>query len=352
MIDIILRIVDYGLRFYGQLRKVLDLKIFAPALTIFIIYATYLNNYYLQNPQLLLSTASTQQTAFVWPFGGYIQLITLVLIIGTFFNRKLIVLALNYRTFSTFYDALNNRRLNEQEFREIWSRYENVCKRLGKKHWFIDEGTHYDGIMLVYRRINQKCYTNSVILRRNTNTAAMGDDIKYQEKVMLNSYLKAICEYVIEYNHETHKETGDEDICDKFNQIRLEQEFIEIIKYCHADGYGFLSTLALENLVGISLSLPQDRRVKILEILSSIPVMNIGWLNRRVFEVILISVVFNTMPNSELNQFIEDLKKLDEKISNICPKLIFDERIESIKNEFKEEMRIKYLQKQGFNYVL
>jgi len=180
----------------------------------------------------------------------------------------------------------------------------------------------------------------------------MGDDITYQEKVMLNSYINQLCEYIIDYNHENHLEVLKDSITERFKKAQLEQELIDIIYYCHFDGYGFLSTLALENLIGIYLSLPQDRRVKILDILTSIPVKrNIGWLNRRVFEVILIGVVLDSMSTNDWDQLIENLKGLDVEICSIRPKLFFDKRIELLKNKFKEEMLVKYLQKQGFNYV-
>ena len=351
MLDLFFTGLDYGLRFHEQLRKIIDLKLYFFVLVVVALYTAYLNIHLLQDPQMLLFTESTKDMALRWPFGGYIQFIIVLLVASMVINRKVIVFLLKKKYFFAFYDSLSNKISNKDDFVEVWSKYENLCKILERKHRFIDEDSHYNGIVLIYRRINQRCYAQSVLLRRNVNTATMDDDIEYQEKVMLNSYIQKICEYVIDYNHETHLELHDELIIKRFKQTQLEQELINTIKYCHIDGYGFLSTLALENLIGISLLLPQDHRVKILEVLASMPVNNIGWLNRRVFEVVLIGVVSGSMSPNEWHHFTEDIKRLDEEICNIHPKLMFDERVELIKSKFKEKMLAKYLQKQGFRYV-
>ncbi len=358
MLDFIWRLVDYGPIFYDYVKKVIDIKIVVISILIISILEVLVNINYLQKQILNLLSPdffpieSGYSSTFQWyPFGSVVPLIIILLIIAAVINQKLFVYLSNKKYFFQFYDSLDKKIETNQDFRDIWDKYRKICVILDKNYNYLDTKSHDDGITLIFRRLQSYFQSKSKSQRRNVNTSGWTDDFEYQHKIILYNYIQKICEFESQYTPENHLVIKDEFITKPLKQIQLEDELIQIIEYCHIDGKGFLSTLALENLIAISLSLPHEKRLKILKIVKMIRMKNIGWLNRKLFEVILVNVALNYLSDNEWNNLSLDIKKLDDSILAIDPKLTFDERIEKLKDNFKENVLRRYLSAEGLKYV-
>lgn len=354
MISIFLSILDHFLKFHEQLTKILDLKLFSFSILVILLYGLFLNfNFVVLSITNLFFPTNTQsiEYLFKWPFGGYVQLLFIIFLVSVFVNRKLIFFSLNNHNFFSFYRDLNKQIATESEFIYYWEKYTQICQLLDREYWYLDEESHLNGIVLIYRRIHQKFSLLSLLNKRNIKTANTQEDLDYQDRVMILSFIQKICDYVIQYHPERHLKVKEDSIDNALKEIQLEDDFIEIISYCHIDGKGFLTTLALQNLIAISLLLPQIKRIKILKLLKSMPIQNIGWLNRRLFEAILINVAMDSMSKNEWELLIMELKNLNKEILSFEPKLVFDERIEKIKGNFKNQILSKYILGGGFEYA-
>lgn len=354
MISIFLSVLDHVLKFQEHITKVLDLKLFSLSALIIFIYGIFLNyDFAVQYTFNLLYPTNNlyENYIFIWPFGGYVQIIIILFIASILLNRKLFFYFLNKNSFFRFYNGLNVKINDDLKFNEHWKNYIQICQIMDKKYCYLDEESHLNGIILIYRRINQKFCFLSLLNKRNIKTANTQQDLDYQEKVMILSFIQKICDYVIKYNPEIHLQVKEDSIDKGLKEIQLENSYIDIISYCHIDGKGFLTTLALQNLIVISLLLPQQKRIQILELMNAMPIQNIGWLNRRLFEVILVNVALNSMSKSEWDKLVNEIIQLSKEISSIEPKLVFDERVEKIKGDYKEQVLSKYIVEKGFQYA-
>lgn len=104
---------------------------------------------------------------------------------------------------------------------------------------------------------------------------------------------------------------------------------------CYNDGKGFMSTLNLSLLIIIYLRMPIDKREYIKTFYKNTDYKNIGWLNKKLFESIII-VMMDENPSRELHIIEEKLagSSLDsddnkyEFRNNILPRRLYQYGIE------------------------
>jgi hypothetical protein len=350
MLDLIWDIRDYFPQIYEYADKVIDVKLFGLGAGIIAVYEIITNAAFLQknafnlvSPDLFPLEPGYSETFHWYPFGSFIPLLIILLVFAAFINRKMLIYLQNRKSFFDFYESLDKKTVNDsRDFKKICLKYEKIGEILNTKFRSLDAKSNDDGITLIFRELRYRYGQRSKFLRRNYDTKLFSNDIEYQQKIQLYDFIQIICDFEIQYTPEKHLEIKDEFITKPLKQIQLENELITIIVSCHTDGKGFLSTLALENMIAISLSLPHKDRIKILEILKSVPTKNIGWLNRRLFEIILVNVALHDFSAAECSNLRDDIKKLDAEISVITPRLTFDERVEKIKTDFREGVSNKY----------
>ena len=358
LLDILWKVIDYGPRFFDYLKNLINIKIFLIGLAVITFIESLMNLNFLQKNILnflspdFFPIEPGYTTTFLWyPFGSVVPLIIIVLILSAIINQKLFIYIVNRKYFFQFYDSLDHQIDNNEDFKDVWNKYRQICEIVDMNYRYLNTKSHDDGITLIFRRLHSYFHLKSKQRRRNINTSVWNDDYEYQHKILLYNFIQKICEFEAQYTPENHVDIKEEFITKPLKQIQLEDELIHIIECCHIDGKGFLSTLALENLIAISLSLPHEKRLKILKILKTVETRNIGWLNRRLFEVILVNVALNYLSDNEWNNLSQEVKKVDTAILAIEPKLTFDERIEQIKDDFRENALKKYLSEEGLKYV-
>jgi len=356
MWDAIWKTFDYGPKIWGLFKILVDLKYFIISVILFLLIQIAANFAYFERSILnflfpiYYPLDPTSDISFQWfPFGGVGFLILCLFFMSIVINRKLWIYITNKKIFLQFYQSLDTNIKTNQDFRNKWNLYQILCKRLDKNHRYIDEDIHTDGISLIYRQMSVTYSRKAKSKRRNTNTDEWTTDVEYQRRVLLYNFIQKICNFVISYDPERHLQIKDEQIVNAFNSIQLDEDFIKIIEYCHLDGKGFLTTLALENLIAISMTLPHEKRVVLLQILRKINTNNLGWLNRRIFEVLLVNVALRDLSDSEWESLIIDVNRANETIASITIRYVFDETVEKYKNAFRETVLKKYLN-EGLKY--
>ena len=282
------------------LKKIIDWVIYIPILTILVLLYLFMECGFVSYPSLkyFLSIAF-----FVAPF------ISRKLFWGLFYLPNLVA----------FTKTLNCSIDTDDSFKKAWSQYTKICYIINHKR--ISSG----GVFVAYYLLMIKFNHLLASLQINAGTGGLKIDTKYQEDLLFYTYTCIVCDFASSYDVKQHGIIASKFIEEPLNQISFEKVLIQIIKDCHNDGNGFLSTLALQHSIMIYLRLPEEKRKIIIHFFTHISDLNIGWLNRRVFEVVISTLMIDSSPEEELKKLEMELRK--KKIEKFNHKYDFTELV-------------------------
>lgn len=254
--------------------------------------------------------------------------IMMPLVLASFFiSRKSMLSAIYLFEFIKFYKIVNQNVNTKQQFKQAYSYYFWFCnsKNLEKMK---------TGIELTYSLLN--FYFNLKLNSIEVNvTNGEEEDFCHREDLIFISFVTVVCDFISSYDVKKHYILLKK-LEDSLNEIHFEDFLRKMIIDCYNDGKGFMSTLNLSLLIIIYLRIPAEKRKYIKIFYKNNNYKNIGWLNRKLFESIIIIVMMDEDPSSELHIIEEKLagSSLDSDDSkyefrnNILPRRLYQYGIE------------------------
>lgn len=285
----------------GFTKKVIDWTIFLPLMSFFLL--------------IFLLT----KLGFI-PYSEFESILMLGFVVSPFLSRKLIWGVFYFFQFNSFVRILNSKITTKDDFRNAWLYYCRICHTDNLKRMVPG------GIYLKYHLLG--LYFNHSLKSLQINrTKGKFQDISYQEDLMFISFACIVCDFASSYDARRHYDIASE-LIENLGQISLEKMFRQIIKDCYNDGKGFLSTLALMLLIMIYLRLP-NKKTDVVEFFTDISDLKIGWLNRRVFEAVIATVMIERTPKKELVELENELR--NSQIVGLEDKYNFWDKVLSVK---------------------
>lgn len=231
--------------------------------------------------------------------------------ISPFLSRKLFWGGFYFFQFNGFITLLTSKINTKDDFRKAWSYYCRICYTDNLKRMLSG------GIYLKYYFLGLKF--NHLLKSFQINlTKGKLQDISFQEDLKFIVFVYHVCDFASSYDVRQHDVIASKLIEKPLCQISFENILNQIIKDCYNDGRGFLSTLALMLLIMIYLRLPNKKKTYVVEFFKCISDLKIGWLNRRVFEVVIATVMMESHPKEKLRELEKELRNaqiegLDDK---------------------------------------
>lgn len=265
-------------------------------------------------------------------YQGYTVLIFFLTVVSPFISRKFFWGSVYFFQLRNFTKLLSIEIKNQDDFKKIWSSYCKICST--DSHMRMLKG----GIYLKYDILKLFCYLSLESLQIDAVTDGYETDMEYQENLLFWAFTYIVCDFASSYDIRKHSTITTELIREPLDQISFEPTLIQIIKDCHTDGKGFLSTLALMQSIMIYIRLPDTKKLLVSKFFEDISDLKIGWLSRRVFEVVIATVMIKHQPEEGLRELNIELRKAQ----------IGDNRD---KYNFRDEVLAKKLDDMGLEYA-
>lgn len=281
------------------IKKIIDWSIYIPILLV-----------------LLLVYLFTHLGFIRYPAGEYVLI---GIFVSAFLSRKLFWGIFYFFQLRSFTTVLSYRINTEDDFRKVWSYYCRIC------HTDDLERMRTGGIYVKHYLLKLVLNHRLKSLQINQQTGGGIQDRFYQEDLMFYAFACQICNFTCSYDVLQHDAITSKVIEKPLSEISLEPIFIQIIKDCHNDGKGFLSTLALMLLIMIYLRLPSEKKARVVKFFTCLSDSQIGWLNRRAFEVAIATVMINDSPEEKLRELENELR--NAKIERLEDKHNFRDKV-------------------------
>jgi hypothetical protein len=252
-----------------------------------------------------------------------------LLIVSFLVNRKTISALMYVIKFKKYFKILNSGIKTKKDFKIAYSYYYWFCLDNNLKILKPGIGLAYTILNLYYCLI-----LNSIEINVTTGKE---DDLHHREELNFISFICVLCDLVSSYDVRQHYLDAPK-LTDKLRQIYFDNFLIKIFMECYSDGKGFMSTVVLGLLIMIYLKSPFKKRNIIKNFYAVIPEDDYGWLNRKLFESIIIIVMMEENPFDELNIIKEKLEST--KFAN-----------DDDKYQFRNEILPRRLYKYGIKYA-
>lgn len=261
-------------------------------------------------------------------YQGYTVLIIFLTVVSPFISRKFFWGSVYFFQLRNFTKLLSTELKNKNDFKKILSSYCKICST--DSHMRMIKG----GIYLKYYILKLFCDLSLESLQINAATGEYETDREYQENLLFWAFTRTACDFASSYDIRKHSAITTELIEEPLYQISFEPTLIQIIKDCHTDGKGFLSALALMQSIMIYIRLPDTKKLLVSKFFKDISDLKIGWLSRRVFEVVIATVMIKYQPEEKLRALNIELREAQ----------IADDKD---KYKFRDEMLAKKLDDMG-----
>lgn len=225
-----------------------------------------------------------------------------ILVASPLISRKLFWGSLYLFQLKNFTRLLNTKIRTEDEFRIVWSSYCHICNT--DNHMRMIKGGIYVKYYILKLILNVSLESHQI----NAQTGTFEKDQKYQEDLLFKIFTSITCDFASSYDVKNHDIIGTKQIEEPLSQISFEPVLIKIIMDCHNDGKGFLSALALMQSIMIYIRLPDDKKTLVTKFFKDISDIKIGWLNRRIFEVAVATVMIERLPEERLRELNIELR--------------------------------------------
>lgn len=230
-----------------------------------------------------------------------------ILFLSALISRKLFrgfVYSIKFRSFAI---ALNNEIETADDFKKVWDAYCRDFERDNKMKE--DIGVKYYILKMIYEKL-----LDPLTIKRNhefsDNKCKEIDKRKNdREDIIFTKFIYIICNFVSFYEEKKYKSNFNKYIEKPLKDINFELFLIKIIKDCYnSEEFGFLSTLALMKCVMIYLRLTEEKKKLISNFFRDINYIDIGWLNRRMLEVAIATVMIECLPDKKLGELQKEFK--------------------------------------------
>ncbi len=206
-----------------------------------------------------------------------------------------------YLKFMQFYKLLYSKINTKEDFKKAFLYYSWFCSAENLKKM-------NTGIYVGFHILN--LHFNNLLNSTQINiTPSKEEDFSHRDYMTVIPFICLACDLVSSYNRKQHQDIG-KNLEKDLGDIQLEKVYYRIVRDCFIDGgEGFLSTLELMLLIMIHLRTPEEKRKLVREFLEDIYDDKIGWLNRKLFETIIVIAMMDN--NSE--KILDSLKIKIEK---------------------------------------
>lgn len=271
------------------IKNIIDWSIYIPIASFFVLISLFLQLGYVHCPEY----------EYI-PFLG--------LLMSPLLSRKLFWGIFYFFELQNFTTTLSSKIENRDDFKKAWTLYYQICKTNDYNR--MKTGGIYIRYYLLQLIVCRRLKKLQISQAKNEI-----QDIHFKENLLFWAFTCNACKYGWSYDFQQHEDIANKLTEGQINKM-MEPVLMHIIEECHNDGEGFLSTLTLMQTIMIYLRLQDEKQKTSLEFFKSISDHKIGWLNRKIFEVVIGTVMIKPLPQEELSKLKIELRNEEKNLQN------------------------------------